>query len=127
MVAFNFMRHFEPLLLDGTKIHTLRDTARANVGDTLQLFTGQRTKKCRLIKVEKCTAVLPVRFGGAMLWSIDGRDLYDYEIEKFAKGDGFSCNDEMDNWFLEAKKILPWHGFLIAWGEASYMPIKKER
>jgi hypothetical protein len=121
MVAINFMPQFESLILDGSKVHTLRDNPRAQVGDTLQLYTGQRTKKCRLIKTVKCTAVVPVRFGAPMLWSIGGRDLDGYEIERFAKGDGFPCNDDMDHWF-QTNKPMPWFGWLIAWAPTPYLP-----
>ena len=123
MVAFNFMSQFEAPILTGTKIHTLRDKSRAKVGDTLQLYTGQRTKTCRLIKKVVCTAVVPVEFIADYDWKLDGKWINPIYLEPFAMNDGFSNADELFTWFLD-NKGPQWSGYLIAWGDAPYLVIE---
>jgi len=126
VVAINFMRHFEPLILSGTKVHTLRDKPRADVGDTLQLYTGQRTKKCRLIKQVTCTVVVPVEYwAGGTSWCVDNRHFPANSLDQLAVGDGFSDFKEMLHWFM-FNKGPQWSGYLIAWGSAPYLPTTKE-
>jgi len=52
MVAFNFKREWTSLVEDGIKRQTVRASLRAEVGDTLQLYTGQRTKACRKLRAD---------------------------------------------------------------------------
>ena len=127
MTAINFMPQFEKPILDGTKIHTLRNTARAKVGDKLQLYTGQRTKACRLIKEVVCTATIRVKFEidcfNMFPWILDREGL-----EIFARNDGFDDYSKMLDWFCDNKK-QPWAGCVIAWGDAPYLadaPTEKE-
>jgi uncharacterized protein YqfB (UPF0267 family) len=47
MIAINFKAKFADLVASGKKTQTIRQTNRFKVGDTLQLYTGQRTKACR--------------------------------------------------------------------------------
>ena len=49
MVAFNFKKGFVPDITHGIKCSTIRQTKRCNVGDVMQLYTGQRTKHCQKI------------------------------------------------------------------------------
>jgi hypothetical protein len=54
MVAFNFQRQFVDAIRSGAKTQTIRRNARCETGDTLQLYTGQRTKNCVLIGTAAC-------------------------------------------------------------------------
>ena len=49
MVAFNFKKAQVEEVESGKKCATIRPTKRAKPGDTLQLYTGLRTKKARLL------------------------------------------------------------------------------
>ena len=62
MPAYNFQRQFVPMILDGSKVHTIRRRRKrpTRVGDTLSLYVGMRTRECRLIAVTECVRVEPV-------------------------------------------------------------------
>ena len=131
MVAINFMKQFVPKIEDGTKIHTLRDKARCKVGDKLQLYYGQRTKQCRLIKEVVCTAVVPVEFivtrefdVPKAHWTINGKKLSSFDCADLAFGEGFEVQSLMRDWFW-INKGPQWSGYLIAWGAAMYLPKQK--
>lgn len=61
MPAYNFQKQFVPMILDGSKPHTIRRKRKhpTKVGDVLKLFTGMRTKNCTLIATAPCIAVEP--------------------------------------------------------------------
>lgn len=59
MPALNFKEQFTEAVESGLKKQTIR-TVRKNpikVGDTLYLYTGMRTKKCRQLKTVICKKV----------------------------------------------------------------------
>ncbi len=64
MGAYNFRAQFAEDVESGRKTQTIRaerkDGRRPKVGDTLKLYTGMRTKACRLLAVGRCTAVVPI-------------------------------------------------------------------
>lgn len=63
MVAYGFKKFFAPQILDGSKTHTIRGHRRrhAHVGESVQLFTGMRTRHCvKIIADPVCVAVLPI-------------------------------------------------------------------
>jgi hypothetical protein len=63
MVACSFKRQITAPTLAGTKARTIRaDRKRhAGAGETVQLFTGLRTRRCRQLGEARCTEVVPVR------------------------------------------------------------------
>lgn len=86
MTAFNFKPEFVPKIETGEKKQTIRQTKRCEVGDDMQLYTGQRTKSCRKIADAVCTDVFEVivtgdpeqgyyttaKPCGGMLYELDG-------------------------------------------------------
>jgi hypothetical protein len=56
MPAYSFQERFVPLVLDGSKPHTIRSRRKnaAKKGDTLYLYFGMRTKWCKKLREEKC-------------------------------------------------------------------------
>lgn len=59
MPAYNFQEQFVPMILDGSKTHTIRRRRKypTKVGDFLSLYVGQRTKNCRLVAVVPCEKI----------------------------------------------------------------------
>jgi hypothetical protein len=115
MVAYNFSERFAPLVESRSKCQTIRQTCRAIPGDSIQLYTGQRTKACRkLSEVDPiCTSTRIVKI--ALLWAdIDGEILEGVSLGEFAAADGFSSYDEMCKWF-ESHYGLPFIGCLTKW------------
>lgn len=90
-----YLKKFEPLIADGSKIHTMREY-RVNhpaVGDSLKEFVGLRTKHCRLIRDDrKLNGWQEVRIffnsSKASIY-IDGHRLTDDAMVVLAYNDGF--------------------------------------
>lgn len=115
MVAINFMAAWEPLIVSGKKRQTIRKTARCTAGDQLQLYTGQRTKDCRLIGTATCHHVESITIADDYLannhWRIPSGDAH-----HIAKIDGFANVEQMREWFRE-KYGLPFEGVRIMWSD----------
>ena len=112
MVAFNFKPEFTDKILSGVKRSTIRTTKRCKVGDIMQLYTGQRTKKCRKLKDAICTGVHPVTIDEHQRLHVDIEDAgYLWQREGFDSPDDF-----ID--FFEDHYGLPFTGYLHKWSAA---------
>lgn len=121
MVAYNFQARFAPAVEAGAKTSTIRAIGKrrhARAGDDLQLYTGQRTTSCRMLKEAPCTAVRVIDIeadrimvaGEVVRLGVDA--VY---AEALARQEGFADAEEMVAWF-EASHGLPFSGLLIEWG-----------
>lgn len=102
MPAYNFQAQFVPMILDGSKRQTIRRRRKrpTRSGDVLQLYTGLRTKNCRLLRVADCTSVVPIRIHVRMKHVyLSGLRLKDDHVESFAKRDGFENVNEFFAFF----------------------------
>ncbi|GJD72603.1 ASCH domain-containing protein [Methylobacterium goesingense] len=127
MVAYSFKKQFGPPILAGTKAQTIRaDRKRhARPGEELQLYTGMRTKHCRLVARVPCIAVEPVRLvfsrrGPSELFEIAGTPLSPRKMIRFAHADGFDSLDAMNRcWWAEHPPeegdTLDFTGVVICW------------
>ncbi|MFL5044909.1 MAG: hypothetical protein ACJ8FU_08280 [Xanthobacteraceae bacterium] len=128
MVAYSFQPCFVQPILDGAKRQTIRADRRrhARPGEELQLYTGMRTKHCKLIARKTCLNVLPV-----MLWLMDGKvfiggalgtyygDGFDKTLDSFARLDGFSSWTELTAfWAKHFPGANKFSGVLITWEAA---------
>lgn len=62
MPAYNFQKQFAPLVESGQKRQTIRAIGKrrhARPGESLQLYTGQRTKACRKLISPDPVASMP--------------------------------------------------------------------
>lgn len=97
MPAYNFQARFVEAILDGSKMQTIRRRRKrpTRSGDVLKLYTGMRTKQCRLLKVADCTSVVPIKiFPLYHVVKLDGRVLSAMEEGLFATRDGFEDVNE---------------------------------
>lgn len=134
MVAYSFQARFVEPILASTKGGTIRAQRRgsglarpgghARPGEPLQLYTGIRTKQCRLITRLYCAEVEPITLNfrsnsvalGAPLLGGTGRMLGfgrsygpgPQRLDLFAKFDGFDGWDEMSS-FFQGKEFSGWH------------------
>jgi len=123
MVAINFKERFADDVESGRKKQTIRQKARCEPGDKLQLYTGQRTAQCRKLLDAECTSVRKITITQMGIW-LDGEqlpcgfarrdDTEDCDGD-FARKDGFQDFCEMADFFHEQYGGLPFHGFLIQW------------
>lgn len=106
MVAYSFKPQFVEPILTGRKNGTIRAVglrrhARAN--DALQLYTGMRTKACRLILITRCEMSLSI----LMRWQakpeifVDGMKLETRFFDAFAQSDGFANFDAMASFWRD--------------------------
>jgi hypothetical protein len=127
MVAYSFKATFRAPIITGTKRQTIRaDRKRhARPGEQLQLYTGMRTRHCRIIGRAECKRVEPVRIGVADNWlEVGGQPrLTDfYFLDAFARDDGFAggWGHMMEFWRREHPNAPVFSGVLIQW--AGFMP-----
>lgn len=104
MTAYNFKAQFATDVKSGKKLQTIRKVGKRKppkAGSELQLYTGMRTKNCRLLARAVCTSVRPVQIDTRLMLvllyagdqcpplKIDGQWLVD-----LAKADGFASVEE---------------------------------
>lgn len=122
MVAYSFKKRFAEPILDGTKRQTIRaDRKRhARPGERLQLYTGMRTKHCKLIARTTCLGIdhVMLNFADYGVVRINGIVLFsDAAMQKFARLDGFaSWADMRAFWHENHPGIDEFHGVIIRWG-----------
>ncbi len=116
MVAINFQNSFADAIRAGDKTQTIRRTARCKTGDTLQLYTGQRTKACSKIGEATCAICEPITIAEDYI-SVGMFRLPSGDADHIAKIDGFSGVGEMRDWFRNKYGCLPFEGYRIMWNE----------
>ena len=115
MPAYNFKEKFVDAVSDGTKSQTIRPPRKrpTRVGETLYLYTGMRTKNCRLLREAVCISITPIKiFDRSIMvdWAF-----CDYaEAIALARADGFDGIFQLID-FFEAQYGLPFKGKLIRW------------
>lgn len=124
MVAYSFQKQFVGPILDGTKRQTIRaDRKRhARPGEELQLYTGMRTRHCKLIAKRRCIDVGTISLdldAGRIVVKVGESILhghYPNELDGFARGDGFSSWDEMRAfWAKHHPGATQFQGIIITW------------
>ncbi len=130
MVAYSFKSRFAEPILKGTKTQTIRAPRKrhARPGETLQLFTGMRTKQCKLIREARCIAVydatLFLRDQLGVAYGDDAREYIEAFAQlgagrmsdAFARADGFEDYADMRAfWAKEHSGVEVFDGVLIRW------------
>lgn len=114
MVAINFQAEFATDIRAGRKTQTIRRTARCKTGDTLQLYTGQRTPQCALIGTATCAICEPITIADTFV-SVGAWRLPSGDAEHIAQIDGFPNMAAMRDWFRHRYGELPFTGYRIMW------------
>lgn len=128
MPAYNFQKQFAPLVESGQKRQTIRSIGKrrhARPGESLQLYTGQRTRVCRklLSPDPECVSVQNVymlkiierrRDSHAYQLYLDGKLVFWDEVSEIAGADGFENSTAFFNFFEDAYG-MPFCGILIKW------------
>ena len=115
MVAINFEKRFAEAVASGTKLQTIRRERKRPIvaGDTLQLYTGLRTKSTRKLADAVCTETEAVEIDYDDLF-LGARFLDAHDREGFATADGFTSYLDMASWFA-GKYGAPFRGRVIKW------------
>jgi hypothetical protein len=107
MPSLNFKSRFAGAIQAGQKLQTIRRHRKVPIEplDRLYLFTGMRTKKCRLLATAMCISVDPIRVYNGGIWTrLKGSCLTRWlgrgaEQEAFARADGFRNAAEFHRFF----------------------------
>ena len=127
MPALNFQKQFADDVEHDRKRQTVRAPRKdgrphCKTGDTLKLYTGMRSKSCRLLKEATVTHIAKIRIEETEMF-INGHRLpstiYDRDCEttdnEFAQADGFEDGFmQMASWFRDTHG-LPFEGTVIYW------------
>jgi hypothetical protein len=125
MVAYSFQQRFVTPIRRLTKQQTIRaDRKRhARIGEELQLYTGMRTRQCKLIGRATCMSVTPItlEFGRG---NGDGKICYDGivfrsrdNLDQFAQLDGFDdWGGLVYFWEVNHPDMRVFSGIMIRWG-----------
>ncbi len=118
MPALNFQSQFAEAVKSGKKWQTIRKVREypIKVGDTLYLYTGMRTKKCRKLRVTICTAVIPISIDTTEhTVSVYGDRLTHGQALSMALADGFESLTDFCEWFAKQYKQRNFEGVIIRW------------
>ncbi len=116
MPSFNFKPEFVAPILAGTKVQTIRKTARCKTGDTMHLFTGLRTAACQKLAERLCVVVDYVHLSPDGLTVGDNRK-HPRDISEFARLDGFTDFDDMLRWFRTQYGEYHFIGYVHRWAK----------
>lgn len=126
MVAYSFRQQFIEPILCGAKRQTIRKprvgkSRHAQPGDELQLYTGMRTKQCRLIGRATCTSLSPIRIevedGRIELLDTGTAVTTQEDLDAFARLDSFDGWHSMWQFWRQNHPDTPvFSGVLIRWG-----------
>jgi hypothetical protein len=126
-MVLGFKKQFEAPILEGTKIHTIRQDEKDRWHDGLKMHmaTGTRTKHYKCFKEAVCTSTQRIfmSYDWMLHISVDGRELYIPEKEKLAKADGFeNLKAFEDYWYPELmkNKDQKFSGKIIHWTDIRY-------
>lgn len=114
MVAYSFRPRFVGPILAGEKHQTIRAvrtgrSRHARVGETLQIYTGMRTRNCRLLGTSVCVAKWPItlQFGDEGFIEVNSHRITTMAgMCRFAKKDGFENWWDMERFWQEAHPAL---------------------
>lgn len=102
MPAYSFQKQFVEKILNGEMPHTIRRRRKhpTKVGDILMLYTGMRTKQCKLIGMAPCVRIEPIA-----IWPRKKHLVSDIKIniDEFVHDDGFENTDEFFAFFERYK------------------------
>ena len=128
MPALNFKQQFADNVEHGIKCQTVRaprkdGRAHCKVGDRIKLYTGMRTKTCRLLGEADVTHIARIKIEPTCMYindnllfaSLHSRDA-DQTDNEFAEADGFESFMDMADWFSDVHG-LPFEGVVIYWNE----------
>ena len=120
MPAINFSAEFADRVQSGEKQQTIRRLRKRPIkaGDTLILYTGQRTKACRKLGEGVCNRVINVTIGRKILtWGRQPKLRVKGGLvtsTALAQADGFESYAAMADWF-DNRYGLPFEGVVIQW------------
>ena len=125
MPAYNFQARFIQKILSGTKPHTIRKRRKhpTKVGDILWLYTGMRTKNCKLLAGARCVRIEPI-----VIWPFEERIAgnLDFSVNQLAAGDGFSSLHDFFDFFRRTYREKVLNDFEVIFWDTKRMISSKD-
>jgi len=121
MVAYSFQPRFEVPIKLLQKTGTIRAEGKrrhARPGDALQLYTGMRTKSCRLLARAVCVANHRITINFEDCYYDLGESPFRFiapSTEIFAREDGFLNWNDMAAFWLKTQGVKVFSGRYITW------------
>ena len=115
MVAFNFSPEFAGAVTSGAKVQTIRKTRRGKPGDAVQLYTGQRTKKCRKLRPDTTLCYVDYVHIAPDGLTFGNKEKHPGNADAFAKRDGFKDFSDMLAWFQKKYGASHFVGYVHRW------------
>lgn len=118
-MILGFKPQFKPKILDGTKIHTIREDKqdRWKIGYWIHFACGVRTKNYECFKQDICCGTQKIEIKWidstfVRVW-VDDRPLAGIEVAALARQDGFENERQFFEWFDKdfKGKIIHWTNF----------------
>lgn len=117
-MILSFKKQFVKPILEGTKIHTIREdrNGRWAVGKKIHFATDVRTIQQKQFKEDKCKGVQKIYISSFLDVIIIGdKDLNDDEKRTLAHNDGFEYVSDFYEWFNK-----DFQGIIIHWTDLIY-------
>ena len=121
MVAYSFKDRFADPILADEKRQTIRKHRKrhARAGEVIKLYTGMRTRDCRLLARAICQSVERIKIdvdGGSVHFCRQVETITGAELDAFARRDGFAdWRDMQAFWRAEHPSVSVFDGVLITW------------
>lgn len=99
-------------------IRAIGKRRHARPGETIQLYTGMRTRQCQAIGVARCVAVIPIRITvreHSIPVALDGAHIGGGRLHDFARADGFAGAEDMLDFWKSEHGLGLFDGVLIRW------------
>lgn len=94
-------------------IRAIGKRRHARAGETLQLYTAMRTKRCQKIGEAECFYVIPISIV-VLKTKLKFPDFV-IDADAFARADGFDCAADMHAFWLKEHGPGKFEGVLIRW------------
>jgi len=117
-MILGFNEAFTPAIIAGTKVHTIREGFRWQVGEIAQFYArAQQPDKYVFWAPRPILLIQHIELTSSTL-RVDGRLLDAAELTALAKADGFATAAELLAFF--ADKPMPFMGQLLHWTPLQY-------
>ena len=117
-MILGFKPVFVPLIISGTKVHTIRAGSRCVAGQPISFCTNLTPDNPAKFQsdgvAQTVQAIRAEKIYATYLVEIDGRQLTGSELAEFVRGDGFESANQLFH-FLAGYHGLPFVGQLIHW------------
>jgi hypothetical protein len=126
-MILSFKQQFNQAIIEGSKIHTIREGERWRPGLSIQFYNNTRTKYIKKFTDDKkCIAVQKIQIYHSkeiaeFVWvTIEGKELTPLQIIALSKNDGFKSVNDFFAFFFTNRECTLFEGQIIHWTNYLY-------